>query len=138
MGFRSTMRALAPARALVDLPDGGGLDLTTSAFALAALRNDPAIVAVYSIGGGNLAIVDAFDQLCRRCDVFIAHDHDQDNARLLRAGRLSAVLHHDLHADLRQACQMLMQAHGALGPMGPGVTSTIQILTPYNAPNVVA
>ena len=35
-------------------------------------------------------------------------------AGLLRGGRISAVLHHDLRQDVRQACSAIMQAHKAL------------------------
>lgn len=49
---------------------------------------------MYSIGGGNLAIVEAFAATGRTYSVFLAHDLDHDNTRLLRAGRISAVLHH--------------------------------------------
>ena len=35
-------------------------------------------------------------------------------ARLLRTHRISAVLHHDLRADMRRACRLIMQAQGAL------------------------
>ena len=65
--------------------------------------------------------------------MFIAHDLDQDNARLLRERRLSAVLHHDLRQHMRRACQIIMQAHGAL-PDGTATTlpSAIQAVTPYN------
>jgi LacI family transcriptional regulator len=84
--------------------------------------------------GGNAAVVDAFDRQRRRYDVFVAHDLDQENTALLRAGRLSAVLHHDLRQDLRRACQMVMQAQGA--PPGPvrSNPSAIQVITPHNAP----
>ena len=58
-----------------------------------------------------------------------------DNARLLRAGRLSAVLHHDLRQDMRTACQAVMRAHDAL-PVDPAplLPSAIQVVTPYNMP----
>ena len=39
----------------------------------------------------------------RRCRVFIAHDLDEDNSALLRARKVSAVLHHDLRADANLA-----------------------------------
>jgi LacI family transcriptional regulator len=66
--------------------------------------------------------------------VFIAHDLDDDNARLLRDGRLSAVLHHDLQQDMRRAGQLLLQARGALpGPLYSW-PSSIQVVTPFNAP----
>jgi len=103
---------------------------------LDALRRDPSLVAVYSIGGGNVATVQAFAELGRPCAVFVAHDLDGDNLRLLAEGRLSAVLHHDLGRDLRSACHVVMRAHGALpGPIAPR-PSTIEVVTPYNLPPV--
>src|SRR5690606_17888147 len=47
---------------------------------------------------------------------------------------LSAVLHHDLRQDLREACHIVMRAHGALPPAGPTLPSAIQVVTPYNMP----
>ena len=60
------------------------------------LQRNPGINAVYSIGGGNRAILEAFDSVGRRCEVFIGHDVDRDNRELLNAQRIAAVLHHDL------------------------------------------
>jgi LacI family transcriptional regulator len=59
---------------------------------------------------------------------------DRDNRELLAAGRLSAVLYHDLRRDMHRACQIIMQAHGALD--GPIVTAPapIQVITPFNVP----
>jgi LacI family transcriptional regulator len=94
---------------------------------------------VYSIGGGNKATVETFDALGRGCRVFVAHDLDDDNRALLRDGRISAVLYHDLAHDMRHACQIIMQAHHALPP---GVVATgpsaIQVVTPHNIPLVPA
>ncbi|MEV0222007.1 LacI family DNA-binding transcriptional regulator [Streptomyces sp. NPDC050704] len=135
MGFRATMRTVRPARRLVEVTDSDGLDATQYDLVLAALRQDPDIRAVYSIGGGNIATLDAFDAVNRPCDVFVAHDLDHDNARLLRAGRLSAVLHHDLRQDMRGACQVIMRAHDALpADPAPSLPSAIQVVTPYNMP----
>lgn len=134
MGFRSAMRQTQPQRALVDITESGGLDDRLRELALDALRGDPGIVAVYSIGGGNLATADAFEALGRPCAVFIAHDLDDDNLRLLRDRRLSAVLHHDLGQDMRRVCHVIMQAQGALP--GPVVSwpAGIQVVTPFNVP----
>lgn len=71
MGFRSAMRVSAPHRRLIDIPNGDGLDQTSRKLVRAALESDPQIRAVYSIGGGNLATVDAFEELNRECSVFI-------------------------------------------------------------------
>ena len=134
MGFRATMRRLQPHRRLIDVAGSCGLDETQHNLVIATLTDDPSIRDVYSIGGGNVATVAAFDALNRPCVVFIGHDLDHHNERLLRDGRLSAVLHHDLRQDMRRACQIIMQAHKALP--GPILSwpSNIHVITPYNVP----
>lgn len=135
MGFRSALRNAHPGRTLVEVTDSDGLDATQRDLVLRALRHDPEIRAVYSIGGGNTATIGAFEELGRAYEVFIAHDLDHDNTRLLRERRLSAVLHHDLRQDMRRACQIIMRAHGALPDDGPALPSPIQVVTPYNMPS---
>ncbi|NGO70861.1 LacI family DNA-binding transcriptional regulator [Streptomyces boncukensis] len=134
MGFRSAVRTSRPERSLVEVTGSDGLDAAQRELVLEALKRDEQINAVYSIGGGNAATLDAFDTLGRECAVFIAHDLDQDNTRLLRGHRISAVLHHDLRQDLRRACQLIMRAHRALPDDGPALPSPIQVVTPYNMP----
>jgi LacI family transcriptional regulator len=134
IGFRSAIRERWPHRHLAEITDSDGLDTSVYELALGALDRHPDLEAVYSIGGGNRAILGAFDARQRPCRAFIAHDLDRDNRDLLQAGRLSAVLYHDLRRDMHRACQVIMQAHGALD--GPIVTSPapIQVITPYNVP----
>src|SRR5690349_9227168 len=134
IGFRSAIRERWPHRHLAEITDSDGLDTTVYELALGALDRHEDIEAVYSIGGGNRAILDAFDARRRPCRAFIAHDLDRDNRELLEAGRLSAVLYHDLRRDMHRACQIIMQAHGALD--GPIVTAPapIQVITPFNVP----
>jgi LacI family transcriptional regulator len=134
MGFRAAMRTQQPGRALVDITESQGLDDVLHGLVLDALREDPSLVAVYSIGGGNRATVDAFDALRRTCRVFVAHDLDEDNVALLQRRRLSAVLHHDLGHDLRTACHVLLAAHRALPGPVPVRPSAIQVVTPFNVP----
>jgi LacI family transcriptional regulator len=134
IGFRSAIRERWPHRHLAEITDSDGLDTSVYELVLGALDRHPDIEAVYSIGGGNRAILGAFDARQRRCRAFIAHDLDRDNRDLLQAGRLSAVLYHDLRRDMHRACQVIMQAHGALD--GPIVTAPapIQVITPFNIP----
>jgi LacI family transcriptional regulator len=134
MGFRSSIRSRYSNRSLVEIDNSDGLDETMRGLVLAALETDPDINAVYSIGGGNLAIVEAFASTGRNYSVFVAHDLDQDNTRLLRSGRISAVLHHDLNQDMRRACQAIMQAHQALPEAVFAWPSNIHVITPYNMP----
>ncbi|MCF6523736.1 LacI family DNA-binding transcriptional regulator [Streptomyces sp. JJ36] len=135
MGFRSALRAALPRRRMVEVTDADGLDASQYALVLAALERDPEIRAVYSIGGGNAATLAAFAALGRECAVFVAHDLDEDNTRLLHERRLSAVLHHDLRQDMRRACRAVMRAHGALPESAvPAWPSPIQVVTPFNMP----
>ena len=60
------------------------------------------------------AIVEAFAGMRRAIRVFVAHDLDADNRRLLADGHVDVVLDHDLAQDMRRACQHIMHAHGAL------------------------
>ena len=134
IGFRAAIRERWPHRQLAEVTDSDGLDTSVYRLALDALDRHADIEAVYSIGGGNRAIVDAFDARHRPCRAFIAHDLDRDNRELLAAGRLSAVLYHDLRRDMHRACQIIMQANGALD--GPVLTAPapIQVITPFNVP----
>jgi LacI family transcriptional regulator len=134
VGFQGAMRTRYPDRAMIEIDNSDGLDETMRGLVLAALDTNPQINAVYSIGGGNMAIVEAFAARQRTYSVFIAHDLDQDNTRLLRDGRISAVLHHDLRQDMRQACYAIMQAHNALPGAVYSWPSNIHIITPYNMP----
>lgn len=134
IGFRSAMRTLDPDRIIREVSETDGLDATMLAAVTRALDHNPDIAAVYSIGGGNTAIVNAFREAGRTPKPFIAHDLDGDNKTLLRRGAITAVLHHDLRADLHRACQLILQAHHALP--GPPLTSAsqIQVITPFNQP----
>ncbi len=130
----SAIRERWPHRGLTEITDSDGLDTSVYRLALDALDRHADIEAVYSIGGGNRAILDAFDARRRPCRAFIAHDLDRDNRELLEAGRLSAGLYPDRLRDMHRACQIIMQAHGALD--GPIVTAPapIQVITPFNIP----
>jgi LacI family transcriptional regulator len=132
IGFRATMRSRCPDRVLVEQTDTDGLDGTVKESALRALERHPRISSVYSIGGGNRAILEAFDEADRTCRVFLGHDLDRDNLQLLREERLTAVLHHDLRYDMRRACQVIMQAQGAIDGPIESVRSPIHIVTPHN------
>ena len=134
LGFRATMRDRRTGRALIELTDTDGLDTTVRESAVRILQRNPGINSVYSIGGGNRAILDAFDASGRRCHVFIAHDLDRDNGKLLHEERLSAVLHHDLRHDMRRACHIIMQAQGAIDGPIESIPSQIHVVTPYNIP----
>ena len=134
IGFRATLRDLAPARTVHEVTDTDGLDTTMLEAVRRTLDSEPSIDAVYSIGGGNTATLAAFRAGGRTPRVFVAHDLDGDNRGLLRTRQISAVLHHDLRADMRRACRLLMQAQGALPGSPVSIPSQVQVITPFNEP----
>jgi len=131
VGFRAALRGSGIE--VVDVTDSDGIDANNERLVLGALRRHPAVEGVYSVGGGNTATVSAFQKLGRRCKVFIAHDLDADNRRLLREGHLSVVLHNDLRSDARMALRAILQERGAL-PAQPVRAVPVQVVTPYNTP----
>jgi LacI family transcriptional regulator len=135
-GFRQALRRHHPNIGIVEISEGHGMDQETVALARRALMEDRTILGAYSIGGGNMAVVAAFAEASRVCMVFVAHDLDADNTRLLREGRIRAVLHHDLRQDMRTACRHIMHAHGALREVA-ATLSAVQVITPFNLPPVL-
>lgn len=136
MGFRSTLRTIAPSRGVVELVTSVTDDEQRYATVARTLTNYPDVIGVYSMYafGADQVLVDAFDAAKRECRVVIAHDLTADNVKLLVAGRVSAILHHDLRVDLRQACRMILQSHGALPGRPRSTFSAIQVVTPFNMP----
>ena len=75
---------------------------------------------------------------CGTICIFLCLDYiAADNRRLLRTRRISAVLHHDLRADMRRACRLLLQARGVLPGSPASVPSQIQVVTPFNEPSTL-
>ncbi|MEM7340743.1 MAG: LacI family DNA-binding transcriptional regulator [Actinomycetota bacterium] len=133
IGFRRTARAIAPDWRIAELFETEGLADTIAAQIATVAAAGP-VHAVYSIGGGNHAVLDTLEDHGGQPEVFIAHDLDRENRALLTAGRIAAVLHHDLRADARRACSLIMQAHGAIPGRATTEPSAVQILTPHNIP----
>jgi LacI family transcriptional regulator len=134
MGFRSALRSMQPGRRVVEVTETDGLDAAIRGLVTVALGAEGgAVPAVYSIGGGNTAILGAFADCGRPAPLLIAHDLDGDNVGLLRGGQIAAVLHHDLRTDMRRACQVILSARGGL-PDFSVPASAIQVITPHNIP----
>ncbi len=136
MGFRKALRQNYPHLKLVEVSEGYGKNQATGNLVTDALHKNPDICAVYSVGGGNMAVVDAFTAMKRQIQVFVAHDLDVDNVKLLKQSKLNAVLHHNLKADMNTCCRLIMQANGALPDQHINLLSAIQVITPFNIPQV--
>ncbi|GAA3950032.1 LacI family DNA-binding transcriptional regulator [Gordonia caeni] len=131
IGFRQALTGLDPERKVIAVTSDG-LD-ATSRLRVARVLDGCARTAVYSIGGGNRGIAEAFAAAGCDCAAFVAHDLTPDNVELLRDGVITVVLHHELRADLRSAARALMGFHGALPEHRPRPAAAT-VVTPYNLP----
>jgi LacI family transcriptional regulator len=133
-GFRSMLQARYPDLGIVVISEGFGKDWTTGSQVRAALAREENIRAVYSIGGGNRSVIDAFEAARQPLPVYVAHDLDADNLALLRAEKLSYVLHHSLEADAAHALGTLIEARGGGAKTKRPAHSALVIVTPFNIP----
>lgn len=114
IGFLDQMAKIAPTTGIVTVSEGLGVNRTTKKIVLEALSSHDNITCVYSIGGGNRAVLAAFQEARRRIEVFAAHDLDRTNQLLLKEGQLSFVLHHDFRSDARQIALHFLKHHRLL------------------------
>ncbi|ANS42855.1 LacI family DNA-binding transcriptional regulator [Serratia inhibens] len=132
-GFRQWLRERAAHLSVVDISGGMGVHAPTLQRVTETLLRYPDIHAVYSVGGGNSAIVEAFSRQQRRLAVFIGHDLDHENRQLLAQERIDAVIDHDLQRDARSAFQTILQYHGFLpGSIVTHEFSRVSVVTPFN------
>jgi LacI family transcriptional regulator len=97
------------------------------------LQNHPDADAVYTVGGGNPGILRAFAEQKRRVNACIGHDLDQENCDLLQAGKIDALIEHNLQLDALHAFRTLLEFHGFLPASAPPAPySKINIITQYN------
>jgi len=136
LAFVGEMARLCPNVGLIDASGGAGLALGTATKITAAAQGLDRLLGVYSMGGGNTAILTALSALNLRPDLFVAHDLDRENRQLLRQGKLGFVLHHDLSIDLDFAFQHITAFHRLRPPVQEGGIADVQIITPANCPEV--
>lgn len=132
--FEAFAATLHPHCTTLDLSGGAGLSFDTGAGLEKLVANAGRIDAVYSMGGGNAAILKVLDIYGHGALPYVAHDLDAENQRLLQEGRISFVLHHDLRTDMRNALQAIARHHRLLPPITDSGLSDIQVITPYNLP----
>ena len=133
-GFMATLQQRAPWLNTVAVSEGYGIDQLTFTQMCAALEQDSTIQSVYSVGGGNSAILRAFAAMDREVKVFIGHDLDEENRQLLTAEKLDAVIDHDLREDARTAFSTILRFHGFLPAEETQQTafSRVIVATPFN------
>lgn len=132
--FVATLNRLCPRIRICDLSGGSGVHFETSRVMHDAMEGLEHLSAVYSMGGGNPAILSVLEQHGLLPDIYVAHDLDKDNRRLLDAGQLDFVLHHDLRIDLENVFQALLRYNKLISGDLSATMSNVQIVTPENVP----
>ncbi len=133
-GFITALRERRPDLGIVSVQGGSGTNIQTPKVIGAALDQIDDLRAVYSMGGGNRAILSTLEGYGMRPQTYIAHDLDRENRELIADGRIDFVLYHDLRIDMRRAFNAFMAYH-RLAPDQTGPTvSTVQVITRENLP----
>ena len=131
-GLAATAAAGGPVIVAARVAEGKGLDHSTRRVVGAALAAHPNIGAVYSVGGGNRAVLQAFADAARPLHVFAAHDLDRTNRQLLADRKLTFVIDHDLRQDARRACQIMLHHHRMLPDRIDPAPSRFTVITPQS------
>lgn len=133
LGFQRAMQQFAPQHQVSVLAGGYGIDDRMHQLVTAFLRSHADADAVYTVGGGNPGILRAFEEQKRPVNAFIGHDLDQENCDLLQAGKIDALIEHNLQLDALHAFRTLLAFHGFIPETEPPAPySKINIITRYN------
>lgn len=132
--FRSLVERLKPGTRLIDASGGAGMTAATGRSLDAVLTGCKDISAVYSMGGGNLAILRKLAECGLQPTTFVAHDLDLENSRLLAKGKISYVLHHDLEKDMRTLLEIAVGRYENQALDSCASSSDVQIISPFNLP----
>lgn len=124
--------AALPDWKIIEIQGGRGLSYATHKQVLDSLTALDDVSVVYSIGGANAAILDAFQMAQRPRPLMVGHDLDADNLTLLENQKLDFVIYHDLRQDARSACQHILKSHRLLPQDLEIPDTTIHIATPFN------
>jgi LacI family transcriptional regulator len=131
-GFEQQLENLHPKVKIYKISGAYGKNHETNDAVIKALKTNPNINAVYSVGGGNRAILTAFKALERNCNIFIGHDLDKDNRALLAVGGIDLVLHHNLDHDAINTCQEILRFHKMIPARNSAVKTDILIATGFS------
>jgi LacI family transcriptional regulator len=133
IGFRTCLRAHFPKVVLSGEAQGeDNADLTREAV-LRMIEDNPAISAIYNLGGGNVGLVDALRSLGREDMLVVVHEVNAVTAPLLRAGSIDFAMAGDPAVLLGEALRLAAVEAGAVLP-GTGPLD-FAVYTRFNLPS---
>ncbi len=132
--FCAFLETQCPNLKILKLQGGSGVGYETSRLLSSAIGDLTEVRAVYSMGGGNQSILETLSNAGLAPDVFVAHDLDQENRKLILEHQLDFILHHDLQSDIRNVFDAFLTYHRLTPATNANPISTVQVLTPENIP----
>lgn len=132
--FKAVIKNTCPNLKILDVIGGGGTSYNTSKQVDAIARKAQNIKAVYSMGGGNKALLKTLAQYGHSPQIYIAHDLDDENLHLLKQKQVDYVLYHDLKNDMRNAFLTIAAHHKLIPDLELNLIAEPQIITPENIP----
>ncbi len=132
--FLQLLTDACPNLSVIDASGGSGVPYQTAHSIEPVLERLKDLRAVYSMGGGNRTILEMLSQNRLSPDIYVAHDLDRENRRLIESGRLSFVLHHDLTADMQNVFRAFLHHHKLAPDRPENLISNVQVVTRYNLP----
>jgi len=127
-GFRAGMAKYWPQARVDELVQGKEGPSFAPQVAQAIAENP--VAGLYSIGGGNRAIVAALARNTLPRPMIVGHDLDPENRALLAESKIDAVLYHDLGEDIRNACQAFMSVHSRGAILMPENGAVLRVSMP--------
>ncbi|BEM58183.1 LacI family DNA-binding transcriptional regulator [Serratia nematodiphila] len=132
-GFKEGIKSFSPQHDIRIISDGFGIDHLVYEAVKDFLQQHPDIDAVYTVGGGNAGILRAFEERNTQLRVFIGHDLDRENRALMQAGKIDALIEHNLQLDAQHSFKALLEFHGFLPEQSHQAPySRINIIMRYN------
>ncbi|SMY08470.1 LacI family DNA-binding transcriptional regulator [Flavimaricola marinus] len=130
--FTLALARRCPRLRIVPVSGGSGVPYETARLIAEVAGQVPDLRAVYSMGGGNRAILQVLAEHGIAPEVYVAHDLDVENRALIAEGAVSFVLHHDLTADMANVFQAFLHWHRLVPEMPGPLLSPVQVITPEN------
>lgn len=133
-GFKEALVDLRSHAVVHSVTNSDGLDQTSYQLVHEVIDKDNNVGGIYSIGGGNFGVIKALEERGMTSVCTIGHDLVRDNILLLKQHKLSALIHHNLREDMRQACKHLLAYYYQKKDLPPITSSKLDVITPYNIP----
>lgn len=130
--FASALSRLSPNLTILEISGSSGVPYQTAVKLNENISKLKDLKGVYSVGGGNAAIVRTLAAHRLAPEIYVAHDKDAENLNLILEDKLDFILDHSLENDMLHAFNCFLGFHRLIDFAPTNRLSEMQILTKYN------